>query len=303
MPKIVKPWNIIGTITKENAKFSCLPESTPICTGVGGTMQSMIGCGLTDIGKAVDVAGTASMFCVSTDGIKPELSIPDSSLIFNSGMLPDTYFYWEYIWGGLALQWFRDKICKKVGNSAYYDAMSDEASKMPPGANGVIFLPYLTGDDGDLSNAFGGFLNVTAETNQATMWRAVLEAISYDYMGVTDIYRAGGANLDQITVAEGGSRSDLWNQIKADMLNSKVTTLKKAGNAVMTNIVIATYAVGDITDLEGSLDSWLEVKKVYEPNPTNTEYYRKVYNMRTQLVHEEISSSFDLLEKVRNEKI
>lgn len=125
-------------------------------------MQSMIGCGLTDIGKAADVAGTASMFCVSTDGIKPELSTPDSGLIFNSGTLPDTYFYWGYIWGGLALQWFRDKITKQVGNGTYYDVMSDEASKMAPGADGVLFLPYLTGGDDDLSNAFGGFVNVTA---------------------------------------------------------------------------------------------------------------------------------------------
>lgn len=303
MPKIVKPWDIIGGLTKDLAEFTGVPEGTPICAGAGDTMQSMIGCGLTDIGKAADVAGTASMFCVSTDGIKPELSTPDSGLIFNSGTLPDTYFYWGYIWGGLALQWFRDKITKRVGDGAYYDVMSDEASKVAPGAGGVLFLPYLTGGDDDLSNAFGGFVNVTADTNQSTLWRAVLEAIGYEYMGVTDTYRAGGVDLSQITVTEGGSRSDLWNQIKADMLDSTVTTLQKSGGAVMTNVVIAAYAVGDITDLKGAFDTWLAVKKVYKPDPKNTAYYRKIYNMRTKLVHEEMQSSFDLLENIRNEKI
>ena len=73
---------------------------------------------------------------------------------------------------------------------------------------------------------------MTADTNQATLWRAVLEAIGYEYMGVTDTYRTGSVDLSQITVTEGGSRSDLWNQIKADMLDSMVTTLQKSGGEI-----------------------------------------------------------------------
>lgn len=92
MPKIVKPWDIIGGLTEENAAFTGLPAGTPICGGAGDTMQSMIGCGLTEVNQAADVAGTCAMFCVSTDGIKPELSTPDSGLIFNSGTMENTYF-------------------------------------------------------------------------------------------------------------------------------------------------------------------------------------------------------------------
>ena len=69
-------------------------------------MQSMIGCGNYEAGKGVDVAGTCAMFCVSTKGIIPELSKKGNNLIFNSGSLPDTYFYWGTIrTGGLALRW------------------------------------------------------------------------------------------------------------------------------------------------------------------------------------------------------
>src|SRR3712207_8915178 len=59
------------------------PEGIAICAGAGDTMQSMLGCGLIDKNMAADVAGTCAMFCVSTDGIKPELSTPESGLIFN----------------------------------------------------------------------------------------------------------------------------------------------------------------------------------------------------------------------------
>lgn len=303
MPKIVKPWDIIGGLTEENAAFTGLPAGTPICGGAGDTMQSMIGCGLTEVNQAADVAGTCAMFCVSTDGIKPELSTPDSGLIFNSGTMENTYFYWGYIrTGGLSLRWYRDNICDKEGDGEYYDLLSEKAKDVPAGSNGVLFLPYLTGGYGDFANASGAFLNMTMDTNQEVLWRAVLEAIGYDYISVTDVYRAGGVSLDKITVTEGGSRSDLWNQIKADMLNSTVTTLKKAGGAVMTNVVVAAYAVGDIDNLKDSFNSWLEVKKVYTPDPENTKYYRSIYNMQNKLVREDMKPTFDMLEKIREYK-
>lgn len=303
MPKIVKPWDIIGGLTKEMAEFTGLAEGTPICGGAGDTMQSMIGAGLTDVNMAADVAGTCAMFCVSTDGIKPELSTPDSGLIFNSGTMENTYFYWGYIrTGGLSLRWYRDNVCDKVDDGEYYDILSEKAKEIPAGSNGVLFLPYLTGGYGDFANASGSFLNMTMDTDQATLWRAVLEAIGYDYIGVTDVYRSGGVNLDNIVVTEGGSRSDLWNQIKADMLNSNVKTLKKAGGAVMTNVVVAAYAVGDIKDLKEYLGSWLETKKLYTPNKENTEYYRKIYDMQNKLVREDMTAAFNTLEQIRNQK-
>ena len=72
MPRIVKPWDIIGHLTEEIAQKTGLPAGIPICGGAGDTMQSMIGSGNMEPGQAVDVAGTCSMFCVSTKGIIPE---------------------------------------------------------------------------------------------------------------------------------------------------------------------------------------------------------------------------------------
>ena len=96
------------------------------------------------------------MFCIAVDGIKPELSRPGTDLIFNSGTLENTYFYWGFIrTGGLALRWFRDNICGKEGEGAYFDVLTERAKQVPAGANGVLFLPYLTGGFGDISAASG----------------------------------------------------------------------------------------------------------------------------------------------------
>ena len=74
LPKIVKPWDIIGTLTEEIAKETGCPAGIPICAGAGDTMQSILGSGILEANKAVDVAGTCSMFCVSTNGIIPGLT-------------------------------------------------------------------------------------------------------------------------------------------------------------------------------------------------------------------------------------
>lgn len=300
MPKIVKPWDIIGGLSKEMSEFTGLKEGTPICAGAGDTMQSMLGCGLTEKNMAADVAGTCAMFCVSTDGIKPELSTPESGLIFNSGTLENSYFYWGFIrTGGLALRWFRDNICDKIGDDNYFDYLSEKAAKVPSGSNGVLFLPYLTGGNNELPNACGCFMNITMDTEQSVLWRSVLEAIGYDYIGVTDIYRSAGINLNQITITEGGSRSELWNQIKSDMLNSKVITLKNSGGAVITNILTAAYAVGDITDLKEKLSSFLDVKRTYTPEESNRKYYRNIYELRKKMLETDMTEVFKTLKFIR----
>lgn len=301
LPRIVKPWDIVGSLSTEWAHKTGLPEGTPICAGAGDTMQSMIGCGVTKPGSAADVAGTCAMFCIASEGINPELSKPGMNLIFNSGTLENTYFYWGFIrTGGLALRWFRDNICGKIGDGDYFDVLNEAAESVSAGCGGVTFLPYLTGGVGDFSEASGGFLNLTMDTDQAVLWRAVLEAIGYDYIGVTDVYRQAGLNPDRITVTEGGSRSALWNQIKADMLGCRIVTLKTAEGAVMTNAAAAAFAVGDIQDLKTVFEKNMEIRREFSPNPEREVLYRNMYQLRKDMINRDLKHVFSALHDMEN---
>lgn len=299
MPKIVKPWDIIGHLTEEIAAQTGFPAGIPVCGGAGDTMESMIGSGNMKPGQAVDVAGTCAMFCVSTDGIIPELSKKGSGLIFNSGTLPNSYFYWGYIrTGGLALRWFKDNVCGHEGDGSYYNVLNDAAASVPPGSNGLLFLPYLTGGTNDIKNATGCFLNLTMDTDQATMWHAVLEAIGYDYMEITDLYRSAGVDLHRITVTEGGSRSDIWNQIKSDMLGSEVVTPENAGGALVTNSTVGAYAVGDIPDIQSAVTKNFAIRKTYKTNEANQKFYRERYVLQKRLIKKDLSAAFDTLKEL-----
>ena len=255
MPKIVKPWDISGYLCEEAALKTGLPSGIPICSGAGDTMQSLLACGVFKPGHAVDVAGTCSMFCISTNGIVPGLSKKGNGLIFNSGTLPDTYFYWGFVrTGGLALRWFRDNICNRPGDDEYYKFLSEGAKNISN--DGVRFLPWLTGGTNGYENVHGCFINMGMNTNQFTLWRAVLEAIAGEYAEIAQRCRNSGTPVDRVIITEGGSKDPLWNQIKADLIRAETITLK-TGGALATNALIGAYAVNDLTNLEEKLSQGL----------------------------------------------
>lgn len=301
MPRIVKPWDKIGGLSEAMAERTGLTAGIPILGGAGDTMQSMLGSGIFEAGQGVDVAGTCAMFCVSTKGIVPELSKPGTGLIFNSGTLPETYFYWGFVrTGGLALRWFKDNVCKRENDAGYYAPMTEGAGKVPAGCRGVMFLPYLTGGSGEEKEASGCFLNMTMDDDQFVMWRAVLEAIGYDYMGLAESYRAAGVDLNRITVTEGGSRNELWNQIKSHMLGADVVRFRNAGGAVLTNCIVAAHAVGDAPDIRQVLSDNIERDAEYAPDPALNARYRTLYDMRQKLVREDMKAAFSRLVAMRS---
>lgn len=155
----------------------------------------------------------------------------------------------------------------------------------------------------DIKNATGCFLNMTMDTDQATMWHAVLEAIGYDYMEITDLYRSAGVNLNRITVTEGGSRSNVWNQIKADMLGSDIVTPENAEGAVATNCIVGAYAVGDIPDITEAVTANFKVKQTFHADESNKQFYREQYNLQKQIVKQDMSAVFDRLKEINNDLI
>lgn len=284
MPRIIRPWDIIGSLCEKDAAETGFPAGIPICGGAGDTMESMMGSGILEAGRAVDVAGTCAMFCAATDGIIPALSVPGSGLIFNSGTLPGTYFYWGMVrTGGLALRWFKDSIARQETDT-YYSMLDTLAARHPAGCDGAMFIPYLTGGNGAFPHVRGTFTGLTLDSDQGAMWRCVLEGIGYDYMEITDQYRQAGIDLTSLIVTEGGSHDALWNQIKADMLDTKVQTLRVAGGAVPTNCIVAAYGVGDIRNLKDVLQQQLVIKDSFMPNEQHTTLYRKQYKRRGQLL-------------------
>ncbi|WP_406542366.1 FGGY-family carbohydrate kinase [Clostridium ljungdahlii] len=111
-----------------------------------------------------------------------------------------------------------------------------------------------------------------------------MEAIAYDYMEITNDYRNAGIKIDRITITEGGSKDDLWNQIKADIMQSETITLEVSGGAVLTDCIIGAYAEGDIEDLKEALVNNIKIINKYSPNANNSNVYKEQYVLRKSVL-------------------
>lgn len=299
VPQVKKPWDVVGTLTQAQAAQLGLRAGIPLIAGAGDIMQSNLGSGIVETGICSDVAGTASIFSVEVPELNPTITrIP--GLLFSNCTLEDHYIYWGYIRaGGLSLRWYRDGIDNRNGEDSFYHAMDALAEQVPLGADLTLFYPYLQGGDPSLPNASGTWLNLRGSTNRATLWRSMLEAIAFEYLSHALTFRHQGINITEVIGTGGGSKSRLWNQIKADMLGATYVTLKRSEGAVLGNALLAAYGVGDIPDLPAAVRQWVEVRERFVPRPAYTETYRKIHASRQAILNGPLREIFRLFEELQ----
>ncbi len=302
VPRVVKPWDVIGTLSSEQARLLGLPEGIPLVAGSGDFMQSNIGSGLLDTGMCSDVAGTASIFTVDVDHMYPELtSLP--GLIYSIGTFEGHYLYWGLIRaGGLSMRWFRDNIIGQTGDEDFYRVMDRLASKVPLGSDLSLFYPYLQGGDPSQPSACATWLGMFGGTDKARLWRSILESIAFEYLSWVQAFRAEGINVDTVIGTGGGSRSLFWDQIKADVLDARYITMKRSEGAVLANALLAAYGVGDIPDMQETLRSWIGIRQEIKPIHENHVAYAKIYAARQQILSGPLQEIFITLAELRDSK-
>jgi len=299
LPRIVRPWDVVGRLCEKEARAMGLPSGIPIVAGAGDTMQSALASGLLEPGLGTDIAGTASIFAVSVSGIVEKISL-SPGMMFAMGTLEDSYFYWSMIRaGGLSLRWFRDSVANRAGDPAFYAAMDALAGDVPAGARGVLFYPYLQGAGPDLPGACGAFLGLYGSSDSAAMWRAILEAIAFEYARMVQIYRECGMPLKEIIGTEGGSKSPLWTQIKADVLGAAYSVPTRGEGGLMADAAVAAYGVGDIDDLRNTMRKWVTFRGRFESDERAHLVYRDVFKERTAMLEGGLNRVFAGLERIR----
>ena len=299
LPRIVRPWDVVGYLCEAEASIMGLPSGIPIVAGAGDTMQSALASGLIEPGLGTDVAGTASIFAVAVPGMIEKISNAPG-MMFAAGTLEGSYFYWSMIRaGGLSLRWFRDNVANRAGDPAFYAEMDELAGEVPPGSNGVLFYPYLQGAGPDLPGACGIFMGLYGSSDRVSMWRAMLESIAFEYSQMIQIYRDNGIPLKEIIGTEGGSKSHLWTQIKADILGGAYNIPTRSEGGLMADVAVAAYGVGDIEDLKKTMQEWITFRGRFEPDPKNYGIYRQIFAERQAMLGTSLHDIFAGLEKIR----
>ena len=259
LPEIVEPWRVVGEVRDTAAKEFGLAPGTIIAAGCGDTAANALGAGIVQPGMVFDVAGTASVLASCTDTYVADRQ--NRALLTMRSVIPGLWNPLAYIGGGgQALRWFRDHFFntfrgqEQVASAELelYDALTELAETVPPGADGLFFSPHLGGRICPATPEMrGAWLGFSWGHTQAHFFRAVLESVAFEYAYYLSILRDLIPNLSLVEARAvgGGASSGVWNQIKADVLNVPYQRLQRAEFGTWGSAMIAGKAVGVFDDL------------------------------------------------------
>ncbi len=286
LPKIVKPWDIIGETTSQSAKDFGLAPGTIIAAGAGDTAANALGAGIVKPGLLFDVAGTASVLAGCTDTYLTDTE--NRALLTMHSVIEGLWNPLAYIGGGgIALRWIRDNIFQP--QSAYeehqdfserYNEMTALAAEIPPGSDGLLFSPHFGGRICPSNpNMRGAWVGLSWSHGQPHLIRAMLESVAFEYGYYLGIMRdlLPDQNFYQARVMGGGAKSSVWNQIKADVLNVSYSRLKGNEYGTWGAAMIAGKAAGVITDLADHAAQCAQILgEVVHPDPETHHQYQSI---------------------------
>ncbi|HUZ85514.1 MAG TPA: FGGY family carbohydrate kinase [Candidatus Baltobacterales bacterium] len=252
LPRIVDPTELIGTLSPEAASETGLLPGTPVAAGLGDTAAGALGAGIVEPGQVLDTAGTASVLAVCTDGFRPDTRT--RTLIAMQGALPGQWISLSYLAGGTLVTWLQGLLVGHADDAAL-QLLLDEAERVSPGADGVLFCPYVGGRILPAAPAArGGWSGLNFHHGRGHLVRAALESVAFEY----DRYLSAALDLFpelkpcEVRVIGGGASSQLWNRIKASVLGLPFLRLDRKNFTCWGAAIVAGKATGAITDMRGT---------------------------------------------------
>ena len=288
-PKCYESIDLVGTVTKEAAEETGLPEGLSVYAGGGDAVIQTTGTGLVKPGVLGVVIGTSGNVSMGMDGFHDN---PDGKLQMFCNNEPGLWHCFGCtLTAGGALSWFVKTLAgedaaeaKKIGKNVYA-YLDERAEKVPAGSNGVLFAPYLTGERCPYPdpNARGIFYGLSLGTTRDEMTRAVMEGVTFSLKQVVELMSAD-IKPEKVYLSGGGAASELWKQMAADIFELPVYTMSaaKEGGAYGA-VLVAGVGAGVWKDLGEAIQVLREDEKFYTPNPETRDAYRKAYGLYKML--------------------
>jgi xylulokinase len=216
LPPLYPSTTVVGQVTPQAAAETGLLSGTPVVIGGGDGACATVGAGSVRPGDAYNYIGSSSWIAVTAE--RP-LYDPQMRTFTFAHLDPRLYFPTGTMQcAGGAFDWL-ERLLRGDGETKLYDEMSAAAAGVEPGANGLLFLPYLIGERSPHWNplARGVFVGLTLAHGRAEMTRAVLEGVALNLKTILDAFLEQGAEIRAMRLIGGGARSALWRQILADV--------------------------------------------------------------------------------------
>ena len=290
-PECIESTALAGHVTADAARLTGLPEGLNVYAGGGDAVIQTTGAGLVRQGVIGVVIGTAGNVSMGLNGYKDN---PGGKLqVFCNNEPGLWHAFGCTLAAGGAYRWYRDALCEadiaaaRASGRNVCDIMGEAAAASRPGANGVIFAPYLSGERCPYpdANARGAFYGLSLGTTRADITRSVMEGVTYSLKQVIDIANQLDPTVpnEKIYTSGGGAASALWRQMQADIFRLPVYTMSAASEGgAYGAVMVAGVGAGvwkNLTEATGIV----RVETETLPNPANFSAYEDAYAVYSEL--------------------
>ncbi len=279
MPPVFEGTEITGHLLPAIAEQTGLPAGIPVAAGGGDQAAGGVGCGIVRPGVVSSSLGTSGVVFAYSEDVCTD---PQGRVHTFCHAVPGAWHVMGVMLSaGGALQWFRNMLCKEECDKASetgrdaYEYITEAASSITPGAEGLLFLPYLTGERTPHKDpcAKGAFIGLSLRHTKAYMARAVLEGVAFGMRDSLDIMREMGVPLDVSRASGGGARSALWRQILADTGRIPIARINVDEGPAYGAAILAGVGAGCYGTVEEACDRIIAETDRLQPDPATADCY------------------------------
>jgi xylulokinase len=277
MPAVHEGPEVTGTLRDDLAAELGLPRGLPVAAGGGDNAAAAVGVGVVREGSLSSSIGTSGVIFSHRDAFAPD---PSGRVHAFCHAVPGAWHLMSVtLSAGGSLSWWRDQL------GGDFDALVAEAEAVEPGAEGLVFLPYLTGErtphlDPD---ARGGFVGLTVRHGRGHLTRAVMEGVAFSMRDGLEIMRDLGTPDDDVRAVGGGARSPLWLQLQADVYGRPIRRTVIDEGPAYGAALLAGVAAGAFADVGDAAARVRLREEVTEPDPERARRYAELYGVYASL--------------------
>jgi len=286
LPALYESPEVCGKVSAIGGEATGLAAGTPVVAGAGDQAAGATGMGVVAPGTVSATIGTSGVVFAATD--RPALD-PQGRLHTFCHAVPGRWHVMGVTQAaGLSLRWFRDRFTSaSVGDSRDpYERLTEEAATAPPGADGLLWAPYLMGERTPHldSEARGVLAGLTASHTRAHVIRAILEGVAFSLRDTFTIFGEMNVPVKSILLGGGGARSPLWRQIQADVYGHEVGIVEAEEGAAYGAAILAGVGAKIWPSVDAACGAVVRVAARVQPDRSNVakmndsyRAYRRLY--------------------------
>jgi xylulokinase len=283
LPTCTESDQVSGRISESAAKATGLKVGTPVVGGGGDQAAQAVGSGIVTSGVISVTSGTSGVVFAHSDHYAAE---PQGRLHAFCHAVPGKWHYMGVMLSaGGSFRWLRDAIGEVEKTAAQligvdpYELLTKEAAAAPVGSEGLLFLPYLTGERTPYPDpqARGAFVGLTLRHGKAHLVRSVLEGVSFGLRDSLELIKGLGVPITQVRASGGGARSAVWRQIQADVFGTELVLVNVTEGAAYGAALLAGVGAGAYRSVEEAVNATVKVTDRTAPIAANVKEYENIY--------------------------